>query len=109
MRAFSKRERLAALVLWTYRIQNPTTVGQRLPWATLVKNSQCLACNDTNLNDGTAVLAFEALIARQAAINAGAAEPAINVTSLRSQITGVVALSESQLRAILITLKCALV
>lgn len=109
LRAFSKKQKLALLVLYTYRIQNPNTVGQVIPAATLMRNAQCLACNDSNMNDGSAVLDFEAMIARQAAINAGAAEPAVNGNSLRRQINPLSNLSESQLRAILITLKCALV
>ena len=100
---FSDKEKLALLILFLYRQKNPATVGQTLDASALNTAAACLDCPSDGMLDS-----FEVAIQRQAAIDAGAAEPAFDAKSARAQVNCLVCLSEHELRAIEIGLRCSL-
>jgi len=100
----SDLETLALIVLFLYRRQNPSTVGQQVPANTLLASAKCLECGTS---EGQ-LLALEAWIERQAAIDAGAALPAFSASAARSEIRCLTCLTTHQLRAIEMFLRCSL-
>lgn len=105
--ALTLREKKAARIMYKYRAKNTDTVGQVMPAAKLLKDASCIVCDTGRINSQDGLIeSFKVVIARNAAIDAGAAEPAINYNSIRKQITPLVNLTESQLNAIETYLDC---
>lgn len=104
LQGLSDLETQAALVLYLYRQQNPSTVGQIIPASTLLSQAKCFDCgpSDAQLD------AFEVWMVRQAAADAGAVLPAFNASSVRNEMQCLTCLSKHRLRAIELLLRCQL-
>jgi hypothetical protein len=104
--ALTAHEKRAAMVLYLYHQKNPSLVASQVPAADLLNSAKCIACNASLINNGSMLDAFLVAIERQEAIDAGAAEPTATFNGVRALTIGLNALSDSQLRAIEIWLRC---
>lgn len=104
---FTKKEKLALLILFLYRQLNPSSSGV-LPAASLLKTASCLACSTGRGGFDNMLASFEVWIQRNAAIDAGHVPGTFNPNMVRTHITPLVNLSEHQLRAIEICLRAQL-
>ncbi len=100
----SPKLKQALKVFYKYRQQNPSTVGQTIPAATLLSQSKCLECAPTDDQlDG-----YEVWISRQAAIDAGAAFGAFSASGVMAELKCLTCLSMHELKAIELLLNCQL-
>jgi len=100
----SYKEKQAALVHYLYRQKNTSTVGQVIPAATLLNQARCFECAPSE----SLLQTFEVWIARQAAIDAGAAIGTFDSAAFKAANKCLDCLSFHELRAIEVLLKCQL-
>lgn len=110
LRPLSKHELQAALVRYLYLQKNPSTADTVvIPAASLLASASCLSCTDARIGRSKLMDMFQVWIQRQAAIDAGWSAPAtLDTNKLRASINGLANLSDEQLRAIEILLRCQL-
>lgn len=94
----------ALIVAYLYYQKNPGAAGTAIPASTLISQAAAFdgAPSDSMLES------FEVLIHRQAAIDAGASLPAFSASTAVKAVACLKCLSDDQLRAIEIMLKCQL-
>lgn len=95
-------EKEALLILYLYRQQHPSTVGQTIPADTLLSQAACLDCGVSDRQ----LAAFEVWIQRQAAIDAGAAESTFDAASAKAKVQCLTCLPMHRLKAIETMLRC---
>jgi hypothetical protein len=100
----SQKQKQALLVLYLYREQNPSTVGEVVPAADLIEAAKCFACAPSESD----LLAYEVWIQRQAAADAGASFGTFDAGTTMAELKCLTCLSLHQLRAIEILLRCGL-
>jgi|SRR5690348_329902 len=97
-------QRKALLVKYLYLQKNTGQVGKVVSGSSLLSSAACLDCGPSD----TMLDAMEVAIQRQAAIDAGAAMGTFNAGTALKEIVSLLNLSQSQLRAIEILLRCQL-
>lgn len=104
LQGMSDLETQALLVLYLYHQLNPSQVNAVFPASTELAKAACLDCG---VSDGQQD-AYRVWLQRQAAIDAGAAEPAFNAATARANITCLACLPLHRLRALEILYRCQL-
>lgn len=104
LQAMSDLETQALLVLYLYHQANPSQVNAVYPAATELASAACLDCGiaDQQLD------AYRVWLQRQAAIDAGAAEPPFNAGTVKSSMQCLTCLPMHRLKALEIKYRCQL-
>ena len=102
--------RLALLVRYLYLQKNPTTPSTTvIPAADLLKQAACFFCAGGPFPNSAVLESMEIIIERQNAIDMGWSAPVqFNITEARASSNALANLSQSQLRAIEVMLRCQL-